>query len=133
MKTAQSLINPHLVKRLKEIDELKNSLYDYLGVTPEMVTLWPIMKKHELTIMTDSPVFATQLRFQRNSIATFLKQKHFLNVTVVHTKLLPSQKASPVLLKKPTKPGISAQKSIKSIASLIGDKELRDALLKLTT
>jgi hypothetical protein len=133
MKTAQSLINPQLVKRLKEIDELKKSLYDYLGITPEMVTLWPILKNQELTILTDSPIFATQLRFQRVSIATFLKQKYSLNITVVHTKLLSPQKAIPVLQKKTIKPGLSAQKSIKSIANLINDKELRDALIKLTT
>jgi hypothetical protein len=133
MKTAQSLINPQLIKRLKEIDELKNNLYDYFKVTPEIVTIWPVLKKHELTILTDSPIFATQIRFQKKSIVHFLKQKFSLNITVVHTKLLPPQKASPILRKKPTKPGVSAQKSIKSIASLVNDKELRDALLKLAT
>jgi len=131
MKTVSQSVNPHLIKRLKEIDDLKYDLCKALNIDPETTSLWPIINKKSLTLLTDTPILATQIRFQQKWILSFLKQKHALNITDMNTKLLPPQKASSISGKKPINMGNSTKNTIASIANSINDEDLSKSLMNL--
>lgn len=131
MKTVSQSVNPHLIKRLKEIDDLKKGLCEALNIDPKTTSLWPIINKQSLTLLTDTPILATQIRFQQKWILSFLKQKYAIDITVMHTKLLPPQKASSICGKKPINMGNSTKNTIASIANSINDEDLSKSLMNL--
>lgn len=131
MKTASEWVNPQLLKRLKEIDELKLIICNILQLESTTLSLWPVIHKKSLTLLTDSHLLATQLHYQKHWILASLKQKHAINLTAMDIKFVSPVKARPKLKKKlpiPTKP---VRNTVNSIAQGIDDEDLRNSLLNL--
>jgi hypothetical protein len=131
MKTAREWVNPQLLKRLKEIDELKLIICNILQLESTTLSLWPVINKKSLTLLTDSHVLATQLHYQKHWILTSLKKKHAISLTAMDIKFVSPVKARPKLKKKLPNPTKSVQNTVNSIAQGINDEDLRNALLNL--
>ncbi|MGV6810021.1 MAG: hypothetical protein ACWA5U_09110 [bacterium] len=131
MKTASEWVNPQLIQRLQEIDELKITICQSLQLEPNNISLWPVLGRKSLTVLTDSHVLATQLHYQKHWILMSLKKKHAINLTAMNIKFVSPTKARPIMKKNPTKPVKSVQNTVNSIAQRINDDDLRNALLNL--
>lgn len=78
MKQPRKLQNTYLSESIKNIDRLSESVRQHLGIDPMRHNLFVLPRQQEITLLVDSPVFASQLRYQKNDILRFINT-HFLS------------------------------------------------------
>ena len=123
---------PYITQRLKQFDELQKTIIKILGIELEDTSLWAVVSKQQLTIFTDNPLLATQVKYQQRKICTHLNNVYNINLGSVHTKLIPAKIASKpvkIVRKKLKKTTLDA---LSSIADNIEDKELKQILKNIS-
>ena len=123
---------PYITQRLKQLDELQKTIIKILGIELEDTSLWAVVSKQQLTIFTDSPLLATQVKYQQEKICTHLNNVYNINLEVLHTKLIPSKIASKPKQKMTKVLKQSTSAVLSSIANEIEDNELKQILKNIS-
>ena len=118
MKQSRSLQNSYITESIKNIDRLSDSVRQHLGVNPAQHNLFVLPKQQEVILVVDSPVFASQLRYQQNEIL------HYINTTFLSEFKRLKVKISPPVMKPQPKRVIHKElpEDIKNMLSGIRDE-----------
>jgi len=121
MKQLKKLPNTYLYESIKNIDKLSGEVRRYLGVNPKQHNLYVLARLPTITLVVDSPIFATQLRYQLRDIL-----RH------VNTRFLSEYKNINVKLAPPITPPPPAEKARKELSQSVKDilASAREALDK---
>ena len=132
MKNFHHLVNSELTKSIENYDKLSNFVYELMHLDKEKHNVWVVAKQQHLTLMTDNPYLATQLRYQQNAICDALNRKFLMELKTCKLKIIPP--TADITKKKQDlyKIGEKASAVLKTIANEIDDEELKKSLLKLT-
>lgn len=130
MERINRLIQPELTERLDQFDKLAVEIGHFLSLPLEN-RVWPVLKNHRLTLLTDDPHLATQARFQQQTLSKHLSKCLNLQIRGVHIKLISlplarfAQKNNNFILSD------EAAEIMNNIAQGIDDTELQEAVMRL--
>jgi len=131
MKNIKQLVNANFVQNIKSYDILAKTVYELLHLNPQKHKLWVVVKQQHLTLLTDNPYLGTQLRYQQQTICTTLNQRHLLQLKTVKIKIVPPTR-KPMTDNEPCfRITDKAKANLDSIANIIDDEGLKQALKKL--
>jgi hypothetical protein len=130
MERINRLIQPEFAERLKQFDELTTEIADFLSLPLEN-RLWPILKNHRLTLLTDDPHLATQARFQQHTLCKHLSKRLNLKISGLNIKVIGLPFASNVQKYNRKKLSNNTAQIVHNIALGINDQELQSALHRL--
>ena len=118
MKQSRVVPNTYLSESIKNIDRLSDSVRKHLGVNPAQHSLFVLPNQQEITLVVDSPIFASQLRYQQTEILRFINTTFLSEFKRLKVKISP-----PVMQPKP-KPVVHKElpENIKSMLSGIRDE-----------
>ncbi|PWQ99968.1 DciA family protein [Leucothrix pacifica] len=118
MKQTRTLQNSYITESIKNIDRLSERVREHLGVNASQQSLYVLPKQQEVVLVVDSPVFASQLRYQQNDILRFINTTFLSEFKRVKVKISP-----PVMQAKP-KPAVHKElpKNIKDMLSGVRDE-----------
>lgn len=130
MKTPETLLNDRLSRRLSQLDTMAETIRHFLSI-PNSSRVWPLIRRRRLVLLTDDVMLATQIRYQQQALCQHLNQTFNLTLTAVDIKLTSLPMASNEQKKGRTRAAPQTIDIMKSIASDIEDKELREAIHRL--
>lgn len=130
MERINRLIHPELAERVDQFDKLTLEIEQFLSLPLEN-RVWPILKNHRLTLLTDDPHLATQVRFQQHTLSKHLSKRLKLQITGLHIKLISLPLAS--FEQKNGRFTLSGDAALvmNNIAQGIEDRELQEAVKHL--
>ena len=131
MKKFNDLVNPQLVESIKSYDKLSNAVYEFLHLNPQKHKVWVVVKQQKLTLLTDNPYLATQLRYQQQNISTELNKKFLLQLKQVKVKIVPPTSVKETIEESNYLISDKAGEILSGIADDINDEGLKRSLLKL--
>jgi len=131
MKNINELVNSQLVESIKSYDKLSNSVYDFLHLNKQKHKLWVVVKQQQLTLLTDNPYLATQLRYQQQNICLHLNQKFLMQLKTITVKIVPPEGIREKVEESNFIISDKASGILAGIADEIDDEELKKSLLKL--
>lgn len=134
MQKPRSLVDDILLKRLKQVDNLSNVIFEALGLPKEQHKLWVISHMRQLTILCEDSILATQIRMQQRAILDYFRKHKNMKFDELRVKLIAPERTykprpNPAINHKPS---ITASRTIAAIAESIDDEELKQSLLRLT-
>ena len=132
MKNINDLVNTQLVESIKSYDKLSNSVYDFLHLNKQKHNVWVVVKQQQLTLLTDNPYLATQLRYQQQNICLHLNQKFLMQLKTIKVKIVPPESVREKVEESNFIISDKASGILAGIADEINDEELKKSLLKLT-
>lgn len=132
MKRINYWIAPQIAERLEQQDKLSIEISQFLSLTAED-RIWPILKNHRLTLLTDDPQLALQARFQQKTLSNHLSKRLNLKISALHIKLISLPFASFEQENNSFQLSDNAAQIVRSIAQGITDSELQACLLQLVT
>jgi hypothetical protein len=131
MKNINDLVNRQLVESTKSYDKLSNTVYDFLHLNKQKHNIWVVVKQHKLTLLTDNPYLATQLRYQQQNICLHLNQKFLMQLDTIKVKIIPPEGVKEKVEESNFMITEKAGGVLEGIADQIDDEELKKSLLKL--
>lgn len=130
MKKINQLVNSNINERLRNLDELTQTIAHYFSV-PDENRFWPMLKNQTLTLLTDDPHFATQVRFKRRNLCSYLSQLANNKVTKVDIKVISLPLASFERNTNRFRISDNTADIVNSIAGSIADPEIQQSLVRL--
>ncbi len=131
MKNFNQLVNSQLTRSIKNYDKLSAFVYELMHLNKDKHNLWVVVKQQQLTLLTDNPYLATQLRYQQQTICNELNRRFLLEIKTGKVKIVPPTTTSQTIKKDLYTIGEKASGILASIAEEIDDDELKQSLLKL--
>jgi hypothetical protein len=131
MKNINDLVNRQLVESIKSYDKLSSTVYDFLHLNREKHNIWVVVKQQKLTLLTDNPYLATQLRYQQQNICLHLNQKFLMQLNTIKVKIIPPEGVKEKIEESNFIISDKAGGVLEGIADQIDDEELKKSLLKL--
>ena len=131
MKKVSDLVNHQLTRSIKSYDKLSNSVYEMLHLNKDKHKVWVVVKQQQLTLLTDNPYLATQLRYQQDNIRDKLNRQYLLELKTSKVKILPPTAERPKIKEDRFVITEKTSEVLGSIAQMIDDEELRESLKKL--
>jgi hypothetical protein len=131
MKNFNQLVNSQLTINIKNYDKLSAFVYELMHLNKDRHNLWVVVKQQQLTLLTDNPYLATQLRYQQQTICNELNRRFLLEIKTGKVKIVPPTTTSQTIKKDLYTIGEKASGILASIAEEIDDDELKQSLLKL--
>lgn len=133
MQKPRSLVDDILIRRLKQVDNLSNVIFEAMGLPKDQHKMWVISNMRQLTVMCEDSILATQIRMQQNAILDYFRKNNNLKFDGLRVKLIAPERIHKPRPNKATKhtPSLKASKTIADIADGIEDDELRESLLRL--
>ena len=131
MKKMSVFIKPDILERLEQLDKLTVLMNQFFPISIEN-RLWPVLKNHRLTLLTDDPYLATQARFQQNTLCKYLSKNLNTPIRGMDIKVISLPLASFEQKKDSFKLSANAANIVGSIAQSIHDDELRETVLRLS-
>ncbi|MBU0656662.1 MAG: hypothetical protein KJ914_16195 [Gammaproteobacteria bacterium] len=130
MEKINRLIHPELTERLNQFDRLAVEIGQFLSLPLEN-RVWPVLKNQQLTLLTDDPHLATQVRFQQHTLSKHLSKRLNLKISGLHIKVISLPFAS--FEQKIGRFALSGDAALvmNNIARSIEDRELQDAITRL--
>ena len=132
MKNINDLVNSQLVESIKSYDKLSNAVYDFLHLNKQKHNVWVVVKQQQLTLLTDNPYLATQLRYQQQNICLHLNQKFLMQLKTIKVKIVPPEGTKKKAEESNFIISDKASGILAGIADEIDDEELKKSLLNLT-
>ena len=132
MKNLRALVNADLTRSINIQDKLSTAVYEMLKLDKKQHNIWVVVKKQQLTLVTDHPIMATQLNYQKESIRDQLNRRFLLELKSAQIKIAPPRAMRRIKKEKRFVISEKSAQSLQGIAELIDDAELRDSLLRLT-
>ena len=130
MRKINRLINTNIAERLERVDELTQTIGEFLSLTV-YDRIWPILKHSRLTLLTEDPHLATQIRFQQHALSKHLSKRLNLKISALNVKLISLPFASIMQKNNGYQLSPKAASVMQSIAQGINDKELQHAVMQL--
>jgi len=131
MKNINDLVNTQLVESIKSYDKLSNAVYTFLHLNKTKHNVWVVVKQHQLTLLTDNPYLATQLRYQQQQICLHLNQKFLMQLNTIKVKIIPPKGTKEKIEESNYVISDKAGEILAGIADEVEDEELKQSLLKL--
>jgi len=131
MKNINDLVNTQLVESVRSYDKLSNAVYEILHLNKQKHNIWVVVKQQSLTMLTDNPYLATQLRYQQQSISLELNKKFLLQLKQVKVRIIPPRGVKEKVETSNFQVSEKARGILSDIAHDIDDEELKQSLLKL--
>ena len=131
MKNFNQLVNSQLTRSIKNYDKLSSFVYELMHLDKNKHNLWVVVKQQQLTLLTDNPYLATQLRYQQETICTEMNRRFLLELKSSKVKIVPPTAHLKAAKQELYKIGDKASGILASIANEIDDDELKASLLKL--
>lgn len=131
MEKINHLIHKDITERLEQLDKLTIEVENFLSL-PIVDSIWPVLKNQRLTLFTDDPNLATQIRFQQQSLGKHLSKRLNLKISAVNIKLISFPLASKGQKNNSYHMSSKAALVTQSIANNIENEDLKQAILKLT-
>jgi hypothetical protein len=131
MKNINDLVNTQLVQSIKSYDKLSSTVYDFLHLNKQKHNIWVVVKQQKLTLLTDNPYLATQLRYQQQNICLHLNQKFLMQLNTIKVKIIPPEGVKEKIEESNFIISDKAGGVLAGIADDIDDEALKKALLKL--
>lgn len=131
MKKVNYLINNNLIsRRLHQFDQLTGVIAEFVSMPLEN-RVWPLLRGRKLTLLTDDPHLATQVRFMEKQLCNHINKTLKLRIIGVDIKVmsLPLARGGRNIHRKKVSPQTSA--IVGSIADSIEDPELQGVLKRL--
>lgn len=134
MQKPRSLVDDILIKRLKQVDNLSNVIFEAMNLPKDQHRMWVVSNMCQLTVMCEDSILATQVRMQQKAILDYFRKNNNLKFDGLRVKLIAPERVHQPRPNKARKhrPSATASKTIAAIADGIDDEELRDSLLRLT-
>ncbi|MEE9309391.1 MAG: DciA family protein [Cocleimonas sp.] len=132
MKNFNDLVNKQLVESIKSYDKLSNAVYAFMHLNKEKHNIWVVTKQKQLSLLTDNPYLATQLRYQQQNICLHLNQKFLMQLNVIKVKIVPPKGVRETTEESNFTISEKTEKVLADIAEDIDDAGLKESLLKLT-
>ncbi|PID44794.1 MAG: hypothetical protein CSB48_00825 [Proteobacteria bacterium] len=89
MKQVRKLQNTYISESIKNIDRLSVAVCQHLGINPEQHKLFVLPRRQEITLLLESPVFASQLRYQQQDILRFINKRFLGEFKEIRVKISP--------------------------------------------
>ncbi|MCK5902762.1 MAG: DUF721 domain-containing protein [Cocleimonas sp.] len=132
MKKSKQLLNQKLTERLQVLNALSDNVANLLQIDRNQHTLWVVLKRNHLTLMTDNSSLANQLRFQEPIIAQYINKKLLTTLKKVKVKVItPKKQVIEVPKEKCFRISAKSAGELASIADGIKDETLRTTLKNL--
>ena len=131
MKNINDLVNTQMVESIKNYDKLSDAVYRFLHLNKKKHNVWVVVKQQQLTLLTDNPYMATQLRYQQQNICLHLNQKFLMQLNTIKIKIIPPKGVREKVEENNFIISDKACGILVGIADEIDDKELKQSLLKL--
>jgi hypothetical protein len=131
MKNINDLVNRQLVESIKSYDKLSSTVYDFLHLNREKHNIWVVVKQQKLTLLTDNPYLATQLRYQQQNICLHLNQKFLMQLDTIKVKIIPPEGVKEKVEESNFMITEKAGGVLEGIADQIDDEALKKSLLNL--
>ena len=132
MKNINDLVNTQLIENIKSYDKLSNAVYEFLHLNKDKHNVWVVVKQHQLTLLTDNPYLATQLRYQQQQVCLHLNQKFLMQLNVIKVKIVPPKGIKEKVEESNYAISDKVGGILAGIAEEIDDDDLKKSLLKLT-
>lgn len=132
MKKLNRLVNSELARSIHIQDKLSNAVYELLELDKNQHNLWAIVKQQQLTLVTDHPILATQLQYQKEKIRDHLNREFLLQLKITQIKIAPPKAMRKIKKEKRFVISEDTAKVLHVIADLIDDDEVKNSLKKLT-
>ena len=131
MKNINDLVNKQLVESIKSYDKLSDAVYDFLHLNTEKHNVWVVTKQKTLTLLTDNPYLATQLRYQQKNICMHINQKFLMQLNIIKVKIVPPKGIREKVEENNFSISDKTGGVLAGIADDIDDEALKNSLLKL--
>jgi len=131
MKNINDLVNSQLVESIKSYDKLSNAVYEFLHLNKDKHNVWVVTKQQQLTLLTDNPYLATQLRYQQQNICLHINKKFLMQLNTIKVKIVPPKGVREKVEESNFTVSEKASGILANIANEIDDEELKESLLKL--
>ena len=92
MKQAATLLNTFLSESLKSIDRLSGCVCDHLLITSDQPLVRAVPKHNRLSVITDSALLASQLRYQQQDLLKHVNKQMLTAFTHLDIKVSPAAK-----------------------------------------
>jgi hypothetical protein len=132
MKKLRSLVNADIARSINIQDKLSKMVYEILDIDINAHNIWAVVKQQQLTLVTDHPIMATQLNFQKDMIRDQLNRRLLLELKSAQIKIAPPKAMRKIPKGKRFVISETSAKSLQGIAEMIDDDELKESLLQLT-
>lgn len=134
MQKPRSLVDDILIRRLKQVDNLSNVIFEAMGLAKDQHRMWVVSNMRQLTVMCDDSILATQVRMQQKAILDYFRKHKNMRFDGLHVKLIAPERVHKPRPNPATKhrPSVSVSKTIAAIAEGIDDDDLKESLLRLT-
>ncbi len=132
MKNLRNLVNADIARSINIQDKLSKTVYEILNIDKNAHNVWAVVKQQKLTLVTDHPIMASQLNFQKDNIRDELNRRLLLELKTTQIKIAPPTAMRKNKKKKRFIISENSAKSLQGIADMIDDEELRESLLQLT-
>ncbi len=133
MKKLPSLVNADIARSINIQDKLSKMVYEILNIDINSHNIWAVVKQQRLTLVTDHPIMATQLNYQKDMIRDQLNRRLLLELKSAQIKIAPPKARRKIQKEKRFVISETAAKSLQGIANTIDDDELKKSLLQLST
>ncbi|HIP94963.1 MAG TPA: DUF721 domain-containing protein [Leucothrix sp.] len=131
MKNINDLVNKQLVESIKSHDKLSNAVYELLHLNKKKHNVWVVAKQKKLTLLTDNPYLATQLRYQQQEICLHINKKFLMQLNTITVKIVPPKGVKEKIEESNFRVSEKAGKVLADIAKDVDDEGLKESLLKL--
>jgi len=131
MKNFNDLVNTQLVESIKSYDKLSNAVYEFLHLNKEKHNVWVVTKQQKLTLLTDNPYLATQLRYQQKEICLHINKKFLMQLNTIKVRIVPPKGVKEKTEESNFRVSEKAGGILADIARDIDDEGLKESLLKL--
>ncbi len=131
MKNINDLVNTQMVESIKSYDKLSGAVYNFLHLNKKKHNVWVVVKQQQLTLLTDNPYLATQLRYQQQNICLHLNQKFLMQLNTIKVKIIPPKGVREKVEESNFIISDKASGILTGIADEIDDEELKQSLLRL--
>jgi hypothetical protein len=132
MKNLRNLVNADIARSINIQDKLSKTVYEILNLDINAHNIWAVAKQQKLTLLTDHPIMASQLNFQKEMIREELNKRLLLELKTAQIKIAPPTALRKIQKKKRFVITETSAKSLQGIAEMIDDEELKQSLLQLS-
>ncbi len=120
-----------MIESIKSYDKLSSTVYEFLHLNKKKHNVWVVVKQKKLTLLTDNPYLATQLRYQQQNICLHLNQKFLMQLNTIKVKIIPPEGVKEKVAESNFIISDKASGVLAGIADQIDDEELKKSLLRL--
>jgi len=131
MKSITNLINPQILRKTSQLAQLDSLVKSCLPTECQKHISAASIRDHQLILISDSPVWSTQLRLYQNNILEMLKSHGNIHISQIIIKQTYHKLTSTPIVYTRRYLSTDSARLLKQTAETINDAELQKALYNL--